>query len=458
WADVRRNLLQAYEYLCHVGEAQRWIEGCIGEELGFGVVEMEEGIRNGVVLARLVNVFKGEGGFRTYEARKLNFRHSNNINHFFIFVREVGLLEGFIFELTDLYEKKNFPKVTHCIRALRHLLARRGLAECIGDLLGQLQFSDDQLHKTQKGLTYAGIPMPNFGNVGRELAKEINEEPEPPPPEPEESEEERRDRLLLENEDSIRLIQCLARGFLVREAQATQHVRLRLTERYVPRLQAHLRGALARRTAAVRGLLVHWRWRAYVARTKAVCQCVVKTQAQIRGVLVRQRFEKLKAALRSARAIVVKMQSTARAKNVKRNHSEVARAEVALSVVNVQAAACSFLIRQALASKLRTLDAQEETIMDLQAQCRGVFVRRGIRIQLAKLDDVSATVVRIQAAVRTYLARKRLLQLIRGLRRATPMLIGLQARARPNLARQQRRNVAKALCEVKVVARVGGKN
>ncbi|KAG1754021.1 ras GTPase-activating protein [Suillus paluster] len=479
WADVQRHLLQAYEYLCHVGEAQQWIEGCLGEELGFGVVEMEEGMRNGVVLARLVRVFKGEGGFRIYEARKLNFRHSDNINHFFVFVREVGLPEGFIFELTDLYEKKNFPKVIYCIHALSHLLARRGLAECIGDLLGQLQFSDDQLQKTQKGLTDAGIPMPNFGNVGRELAKEINEEPDPPPPEPEESEEERRDRLLLENEDSIRLVQCLARGFLVRKAQATQRVRLRLTERYVPRLQAHLRGALARRTvsvsrqqtrdmtpwavrlqAAVRGALVRRRWRAYVTRIKAVSQYVVKTQAQIRGVLVRRRFEKLKAALRSARAVVVKMQSTARAKIAKRNHSEVAktfaRAEVALSVVNLQATARGFLRRRAISRKLRALDAEEGSVLDLQAQCRGVLVRRRIRTQLAKLDDVSATVVRIQAAVRTYLARKRLLQLIRGLRRATPMLIGLQARARASLARQQHHNVAKALSEVKVVASVGG--
>ncbi|KAG2077434.1 ras GTPase-activating protein [Suillus decipiens] len=479
WADVQRHLLQAYEYLCHVGEAQQWIEGCLGEELGFGVVEMEEGMRNGVVLARLVRVFKGEGGFRIYEARKLNFRHSDNINHFFVFVREVGLPEGFIFELTDLYEKKNFPKVIYCIHALSHLLARRGLAECIGDLLGQLQFSDDQLQKTQKGLTDAGIPMPNFGNVGRELAKEINEEPDPPPPEPEESEEERRDRLLLENEDSIRSVQCLARGFLVRKAQATQRVRLRLTERYVPRLQAHLRGALARRTvsvsrqqtrdmtpwairlqAAARGVLVRRRWGAYIVRIKAVSQYIVKTQTQIRGVLVRRRFEKLKAALRSARAIVVKMQSTARAKIVKRNHSEVAktfaRAEVALSVVNVQATTRGFLLRRALARKLRKLDTEEDTIVDLQAQCRGVLVRRRIRTQLAKLDDVSATVVRIQAAVRTYLARKRLLQLIRGLRHATPMLIGLQARARASLARQQHRNIAKALCELKVVASVGG--
>lgn len=59
-----------------------------------------------------------------------------------------------------------------------HLLARRGLAERIGNLVGQLQFSDDQLQRTEKGLKDAGVPMPNFSNVGRELAKEINEEPE----------------------------------------------------------------------------------------------------------------------------------------------------------------------------------------------------------------------------------------------------------------------------------------
>lgn len=68
-----------------------------------------------------------------------------------------------------------------------HLLARRGLARRIGNLVGHLQFSDDQLQKTQRGLKEAGVPMPNFGNVGRELAKEINEEPEEEP----ETEDER---------------------------------------------------------------------------------------------------------------------------------------------------------------------------------------------------------------------------------------------------------------------------
>ena len=59
-----------------------------------------------------------------------------------------------------------------------HLLARRGMAPRIGNLLGRLKFSDDQLQSTQRGLAASGVPMPNFGNVGKELAKEINEEPE----------------------------------------------------------------------------------------------------------------------------------------------------------------------------------------------------------------------------------------------------------------------------------------
>ena len=77
WADKQRHSIQAYEYLCHVGEAQQWIEGCLGEELDCGVVELEETLRNGVVLAKLVRAFKGEGAVkRIYEASNLFNSHS----------------------------------------------------------------------------------------------------------------------------------------------------------------------------------------------------------------------------------------------------------------------------------------------------------------------------------------------------------------------------------------------
>lgn len=57
WADTQRHLLHAYEYLCHVGEAQQWMEGCLETILKFGVVEMEEGLRNGEALAELAIAF-----------------------------------------------------------------------------------------------------------------------------------------------------------------------------------------------------------------------------------------------------------------------------------------------------------------------------------------------------------------------------------------------------------------
>ncbi|KAH9006764.1 ras GTPase-activating protein [Lactarius hatsudake] len=457
WADTQRHLMQAYEYLCHVGEAQQWIEGCLGEELGFGIVDMEESLRNGVVLAKLVRVFQGEAVVRRiYEAPKLDFRHSDNINYFFNFVRHVGLPESFIFELTDLYEKKNLPKVIYCIHALSHLLARRGLAERIGNLLGRLQFSDDQLQRTQKGLKDAGVPMPNFGNVGRELALEINEEPE-------ETEEEIRDRLLLENESSIISVQTLARGFLARKAQATQTARLQLAQRYIVRVQAQSRGVLTRRAvsyyreqqarllpwvvalqAACRAGLLRRRWHAWIRRIKGHSQSVVKIQAQIRGYLVRRRLARLHTAFQRSVFSVTKIQAQARARIVQRRQDQLMKVfstrKVFSSIVKLQAAARGAIRRAAIARKLNALDRLEGSIIALQAQAAGVL-------------DI---VVRIQAAVRTYLARKRLLVLIRGLRKATPIIVQLQARARANLTQHHHKALHKTLSKVEVAKSVGG--
>ena len=240
WADVNRHLIQAYEYLCHVGEAQQWIEGCLGEELGFGVVEMEQQMRNGVVLAKLVRTFEPSMVRRIYEvcmisrqlmtlsysrqsqAPKLDFRHSDNINVFFNFVRGVGLpevsasahvssaLPDIVAELhlradrplreEELPEghllhprtKVRAPNIAlsppFAERHPSHLMAKRGMAQRIGILVGHLEFSDDQLQQTDKGLKDSGIALPDFKGVGKELAKEINEEP---PEEEPETEEER---------------------------------------------------------------------------------------------------------------------------------------------------------------------------------------------------------------------------------------------------------------------------
>ncbi|KAG8842212.1 hypothetical protein FRB96_005929 [Tulasnella sp. 330] len=476
WVDVQRHLLQAYEYLCHVGEAQQWIEGCLQEELPFGVVEMDEGMRNGVVLAKLARIWEGEALVkRIFEHPKLQYKHSDNINYFFVFVRRQGLPESFIFELTDLYEKKNIPKVIYCIHALSHLLARKGLADRIGNLVGQLQFSDDQLQQTQKGLT--GVSMPNFRGVGKDLAKDMNVEPEPEP-EPVESEFDRRQRMLEESEPSIIRLQAQARGFLTRTRLATQRARLRLAERHLIKLQSRCRGTLTRQNlqeqrkeqmnlepwvlalqAAARGILARRAWQARLARMRYAARFITKIQAQARGVLERRKWTRIRGALRSSKVSIVKLQALARARIRKNIHQQVMKSlEVPIvmsGVVALQAAARGALVRKRIRKQLSEFWDVERSVRDLQAHVRGVIVRRRVRAQLARLDDITHVVVRIQAACRSWLARQRLLALIRGLRKATPGLIGLQARARAVIVRKKRQQIERSLADVRVTRTVG---
>ena len=74
WMDRQRHDLAAYEYLCHVGEALQWVEGCLEEELGIGVTEMEEGLRDGVVLAKLARAFLGPQVVKSIYTVRPSFR------------------------------------------------------------------------------------------------------------------------------------------------------------------------------------------------------------------------------------------------------------------------------------------------------------------------------------------------------------------------------------------------
>src|SRR5277367_2613573 len=66
------------------------MESCLGEEIP-PIVQLEECLRNGVILARLARVFEPDLVPRIFEAEKLQFRHSDNINRFFRFVERCGL-------------------------------------------------------------------------------------------------------------------------------------------------------------------------------------------------------------------------------------------------------------------------------------------------------------------------------------------------------------------------------
>lgn len=68
----------------------------------------------------------------------------------------MGGSQIFRFETLDLYNAKNLPKVIYCLHALSHLLARRGMAQRMTNLVGQLDFTGSSLLVSgMRGADYA---------------------------------------------------------------------------------------------------------------------------------------------------------------------------------------------------------------------------------------------------------------------------------------------------------------
>ncbi|XP_043932308.1 ras GTPase-activating-like protein IQGAP1 [Protopterus annectens] len=147
--DERRRQNIAYEYLCHLEEAKRWMEACLDEELP-PTTELEEGLRNGVYLAKLGHFFSPEvvslkkiydKEQTRYRATGLHFRHTDNVIQWLNAMAKIGLPKIFYPETTDIYDRKNMPRCIYCIHALSLYLFKLGLAPQIQDLYGKVDFT-----------------------------------------------------------------------------------------------------------------------------------------------------------------------------------------------------------------------------------------------------------------------------------------------------------------------------
>uniref|UniRef100_A0A3Q3X7W2 Uncharacterized protein n=1 Tax=Mola mola TaxID=94237 RepID=A0A3Q3X7W2_MOLML len=180
--DERRQQNMAYEYLCHLEEAKRWMEACLDEELP-PTTELEEGLRNGVYLAKLGNFFApGTVSLKKiydreqtrYKATGLHFRHTDNVIQWLNAMSEKGLPKIFYPETTDIYDRKNMPRCIYCIHALSLYLFKLGLAPQIQDLYGKVDFTEEEINNMKSELEKYGIQMPAFSKIGGILANELS--------------------------------------------------------------------------------------------------------------------------------------------------------------------------------------------------------------------------------------------------------------------------------------------
>jgi len=170
--DEERTKFKIYEYLCHVGETKEWMERLLKKELA-PISGFENQLQYGITLAELAKLFSPESVKKIFENEKLQFRHSDNINYFFDALNNISFPQIFYFELTDCYEKKNMPKVIYCLHALSHVLEFKGYGKAVRNLVGKLEFTDNEVEAQMEVFKDNNINLPKFSNLENTLQEEI---------------------------------------------------------------------------------------------------------------------------------------------------------------------------------------------------------------------------------------------------------------------------------------------
>lgn len=419
WMDKQRQFLQAYEYLCHIGEAKEWIEDILQRPIP-PIVQLEETLRDGVTLAEIVDSLYPERRIRIFRHPKLQFRHSDNIAIFFRFLAELELPDLFRFELIDLYEKKNIPKVIYCIHALSWLLYRKGIVDfTIDNLVGQLEFEHHELEAVQKGLDMAGVSMPSFGNMGADFGVEPSPEPEPV-----ESEEDRIDRELGENEEAILDLQAQIRGAALRMRLGYTMRHLWDSEAILIELQSRIRGDFARQISGYRlGMRLF----------------AINLQSRARGFLVRRRQVTQERFWRSREADVLQIQSLIRAKKA-RDEVRMMRSQLRskeLVARALQASIRGFLIRKGLATQEKETRSLAGPVKSLQATIRGMLLRREVAQDREYLGREANSISSVQSIIRAKLIKNQVSRQREALKKLSPMWEAIQAASRGMLVRKR---------------------
>lgn len=446
WMDKQRQFLQAYEYLCHIGEAKEWIEDVTHKPLP-PIVELEEALRDGVTLAEVVEALNPDRRHRIFRHQKLQFRHSDNIAIFFRYLDEVELPDLFRFELIDLYEKKNIPKVIYCIHALSWLLFRLGIVDFrIGNLVGQLEFEHHELEEMQKDLDKLGANMPAFGNMSVDFGM--------PEPEPPETEEERTERELRENEAIILDLQSQIRGAVARLRLGATMQQLWDEEHSLIDLQARIRGDFTRQImgyrlemrrfatklqSASRGFIVRRGLRHREAFWSSVEPDILALQSLIRAKRARDEVRCSQDELARCRGPVCELQAVSRGFLARRAQLRQQRQsqQSSGSVCQLQAAVRGTLLRSRVEADRHLLAAQAETVSRLQAAARASLMREQAAREQERLESLSTTWTALQGAARARAARARLQDLRAELRRHSPQAERFQAAARAAAVRRQ---------------------
>jgi len=230
-------------------------------------------------------------------------------------MRNINFPDNFIFELTDLYDKKNIPKVIYCLHALSHFLEVTGfLHPAVKDLVGKLEFSEEQLNTVQENFEENGLQLPQFSNVEAAVQKEMKKEL---------TEEEKRELYFKENKEKIITIQSVARGYIARKKFNEEYGNYLNNKDSIVKIQAATRGFLQRKKYNER--------KQYLKDNE---KAIVKLQAIARGRIARQEYLDKKNYYKNNEDKIIKIQSVVRRARAMKFYNELKKGKVSTKALH----------------------------------------------------------------------------------------------------------------------------
>ncbi|CAM9022696.1 unnamed protein product [Wickerhamomyces anomalus] len=498
---------KGYDYLCRIGEAKEWIEKCINEPIPSPTELATDALRDGVILAKLTQAFKPEIVKRIIPSgAKLQFKHTENINVFFHFLDFVKMPDLFRFELTDLYDKKNIPRVIFCIHALSFMLSHDSQAPLIEKLDGKLNFSDDEIKKSEHSLS--GVSLPNFDSMNKQFGRELPKSPSKltipslkenistplkspakvtsrftnsPFFDQSEDTQQAPPKFSLAKKPSINvpkystsvepveLVEPVDDSFessLVNGYNVSPSKNKRLSEseylRNIIKFQAISRGSIFRYGMFVDRIIL-----------KSMSEDIVQMQSLVRRAITKRRYFTNTSSISNYEPEIVGLQSAIRAKLQKGRIYSVTKAQPDDKTVNLQSICRGKLIRDRLFDKkmalirneYRTIDIQaaarkrivydrvqksvlsKEPIIKFQSQARRVLYSRKIKTSVSEAHSAEDVIAILQSVIRANRVRHEVDLKFTVLSNSTPQLLELQSIARGGFGRNRLNHILDVIDE-----------
>ncbi|CAN3368016.1 ras GTPase-activating-like protein Iqg1p [Diutina catenulata] len=475
-----------YEYLCRIQALKNWLETVLQETIPQSAAELIPYLRNGIHLAKLANVVLPSKRAVFANDSKLQFRHTENINRFFQLLDYMNVPDLFRFELTDLYDAKNVPKVWFCLHALTYMLNRMNPGYPKADnLVGTLEFSDSDVRAANRALVGAGLP--NFASADSDSDDDDDEFVAPPVApaevvyrdhEPEVVYVDRQPEVVyLERDVSPRRVMVSSAMQTDPVHGVSQYCDI-ATSTELKRTESEQSESETRDTRDTRDLNSHddldtpsdahnqndltsdshlplsSRYKdADDLALDALAPHIVKLQALARGANFRYRFFVDKIMLKSFTDEIEELQSVARGVLSRRCSVHRHRAQLRHlqgSIVGLQSVARRKLVRTTLESPL--LDAAASDLARLQAKIRANYVQRYVATTRAQLAKAQPSVVALQSVARQRQVADRYRVFISNSRWLFPLITAFQAQARRSLVTRRPQANVPAAAEAAVTA------